>query len=76
MTLMSVNARWPRLPQPESWKNRSIEERARAIESACRTALQLLTAAPDRDARLTRVDPVPASTRALLRRLAARCTDG
>jgi len=72
---MSAKARWPQLPQPESWRDRSIEERAWAIESACRTALQLLAAAPDREARLARIDPVPASTRALLRRLAARRAD-
>lgn len=72
---MSAGAPWPQLPEPESWRDRSIEERARAIESACRTALQLLASAPDRALRLARIDPVPASTRALLRRLAARRTD-
>jgi hypothetical protein len=72
---MSAKARRPQPPQPESWRKRSLEERARGIESACRTALQLLAAVPDRDARLARIDPVPASTRALLRRLAARRTD-
>jgi hypothetical protein len=33
--------------------------------------MQLLEDAPDREARLRRIDPVPPSTRALIRRLAA-----
>jgi hypothetical protein len=73
---MSTQRRWPRLPPAPSWKGRSIEERAQAVESACRTAMQLLAALPDRDARLQRVDPLPASSRALLRRLAAQQRDG
>ncbi|HUI25259.1 MAG TPA: hypothetical protein VL403_04170 [Candidatus Kryptonia bacterium] len=47
-------------------------ERGQAIEAACRAAMQLLQGVPDRQARLRRIDPVPASTRALLRRLAAQ----
>jgi len=53
-----------------------MEERARAVESACRLAIQLLDGAPDRAARLARIDPVPESTRALLRRLADVQRDG
>jgi hypothetical protein len=48
-----------------------MEDRAEAIELACRAAMQLLEGAPDRDERLRHVDHVPFSTRALLRRLAA-----
>lgn len=51
---------------------RSVDERARAIVAACRAAMQMLEGMPDREERLSRTDPVPASTRALLRRLAAR----
>ena len=47
-------------------------ERALAIEAACRAAMQLIESAPDRLARLRRIDPVPDSTRALLCRLAAQ----
>jgi hypothetical protein len=61
---------WPRLRKDPEWRGRSVEERARAVELACRTAIQLLSDARDREARLTRIDPVPPSTRALLRRLA------
>jgi hypothetical protein len=38
--------------------------------------MQLLDALPDREARLSRIDPVPASTVALLRRLVAQRRDG
>jgi hypothetical protein len=62
---------WPRLQSPPSWRARSIAERDRGIVVACRTAMQILEAAPDRARRLMRIDPVPASTRAHLRRLAA-----
>jgi hypothetical protein len=48
-----------------------VAERARAIESACRTAIELLQDSEEREARLRRIDPVPASTRAIIRRLAA-----
>jgi hypothetical protein len=34
--------------------------------------MELLEDSKDREARLTRIDPVPASTRAIIRRLAAR----
>ena len=49
----------------------SIAERARAIENACRTALELLEDSKDREARLRHIDPLPASTCAIIRRLAA-----
>jgi hypothetical protein len=65
-------AKWPKLPKSPSLRNISIASRAQAIETACRTAMELLEHSPQREARLRRIDPVPASTRALLRRLAAR----
>jgi hypothetical protein len=68
---MTRKRAWPKLHEASSWRERTIEERARAIEQACRAALQLLADSPDRVARLRRVDPVPPSTLALLRRLAA-----
>jgi len=63
---------WPKLRDASSWRGRTVEERAQAIEKACRAAVELLAASPDRAGRLRRVDPVPPSTRALLQRLAAR----
>jgi hypothetical protein len=68
--------RWPRLEPAESWRGRSIAERNRAIQAACRTAMQILDGVPDRRARLARIDPVPASTHVLLRRLAAQHRHG
>ena len=61
----------PRLRDAPSWRGASIAERARAIENACRTAIELLEDSKDREARLSRIDPVPSSTRAIIRRLAA-----
>jgi hypothetical protein len=55
---------------PPSWRERSIAERDEALQLACRGAMQLLDALPDPAERLRRHDPVPASTVALLRRLA------
>jgi hypothetical protein len=49
-----------------------MSERAAAVEAACRMAVQLLADLPSRAGRLQHVDPVPSSTRDLLRRLAAR----
>jgi hypothetical protein len=72
---MARRTSWPQLQREPSWADRPLAERARAIEAACRTAMQLLENAPDRQARLNRIDPVPASTRALLRRLAASRPD-
>lgn len=69
---MRGSSHWPKLREAPSWRGRGFEERARAIEDACRSAIQILSSSPDRLARLRRIDPVPASTRALLRRLAAR----
>lgn len=69
---MSHERPWPRLEKGESWRARSLEERARAVESACRTAMQLLAGSSNRARRLARIDPVPASTLAHLRRLARR----
>lgn len=71
-TLDHVKAgrRWPKLlPVPP--RVGSVAERALAVELACRSAMQLLEGLPDRDERLRRVDPIPASTTAHLRRLAA-----
>lgn len=68
---MAENRPWPKLRDGASWRDRSVGERARAIEQACRTAVQLLAGSPDRATRLRRIDPVPPSTRALLRRLRA-----
>jgi len=62
---------WPKLRDTGSWCGRSVEERARGVEQACRAAMQMLAGSPDRAARLRRIDPVPPSTRALLRRLCA-----
>jgi hypothetical protein len=64
--------RWPRLREAPSWRGASVAERARAIESACATAIELLQDSKEREARLRRIDPVPSSTRAIIRRLAAR----
>ena len=71
---MALSTGWPRLQAAPSWRERSVEERAQAIEAACRAAVQILAASTpqQRQARLARVDPVPPSTRALLRRLAAQ----
>jgi hypothetical protein len=63
--------RWPRLREAPSWRGASVAERARAIESACRTAIELLQDSKEREARLRSIDPVPASTRTIIRRLAA-----
>lgn len=68
---MATSRRFPQLDPAPSWANRSVEERARAIEAACAAAIQLLEDAPDRESRLHRLDPVPASTRAIIRRLAS-----
>jgi hypothetical protein len=64
--------KWPKLRDAPSWRGASVAERARAIESACRTALELLEDSKEREARLRHIDPVPGSTRAIIRRLAAR----
>jgi len=64
-------AKWPKLREAPSWRGVGIAERARAIENACRTALELLEDSKDREARLRHIDPLPASTRAIIRRLAA-----
>jgi len=61
----------PRLREAPSWRGASLAERARAIESACRTAIELLEDSNEREARLRRIDPVPRSTRDIIRRLAA-----
>lgn len=66
---------WPSLQPAPVPRYRSVEAQARAVEAACRTAIQLLEGAPDRDRMRARVDPVPQSTRAHLRRLAARSRD-
>jgi hypothetical protein len=63
---------WPKLEAGDSWRSRSLEERATAIESACRTAMQILEGSSDRARRLAHVDPVPASTLRHLRRLARK----
>jgi hypothetical protein len=63
--------RWPQLESPPSWAGRSLEERARGVEAACAAAIQLLGDGPDRARRLMQIDPVPASTRAIIRRLAS-----
>ena len=62
----------PKLLAPDTWRNRSTDERASAIEAACRGAMQLLQDADDREDRLRRVDQLPESTRRHIRRLAAR----
>jgi len=71
MRIMASPDTWPSLEPDSSWKDRSEADHAAGIVVACRSAMQLLAGAPDRDARLERIDPVPASTRALLRRLAS-----
>jgi hypothetical protein len=63
---------WPRLAPADLWRDRSLEERAAAVEAACKAAMQILEDASDREARLHRIDPVPESTRQHLRRLASR----
>ena len=71
---MKNGPKWPRLREAPSWRGASLAERARAIENACRTAIELLEDSEDREARLGRIDPVPTSTRAIIRRLAASGT--
>jgi hypothetical protein len=63
--------KFPRLREAPSWRGASVVERARAIENACRTAMELLEDSKEREARLRRIDHVPSSTRAIIRRLAA-----
>lgn len=70
MEAMRNDASWPRLQPAPSWRARSLAERDRGIVAACHSAMQLLQEVPDRAARLARVDPLPPSTRAHLRRLA------
>lgn len=65
------SAKWPKLREAPGWRGASVAERARAIENACRTAMELLEDSKEREARLRRIDPVPNSTRAIIRRLAA-----
>ena len=60
-------SKWPKLREAPSWRGAGIAERARAIENACRTALELLEDSKDREARLRHIDPLPASTRAIIR---------
>jgi hypothetical protein len=69
---MTERRRWPILEPAPSWRDRTPADHARGIELACEAALQLLAERPDRAARLDHADPVPASTRALLRRLAVQ----
>jgi hypothetical protein len=64
-------SKWPKLSDAPSWRGASVAERARAIENACRTAMELLEDSKEREARLRRTDPVPSSTRVIIRRLAA-----
>ncbi len=64
--------KWPKLRDAPSWRGASVAERARAIENACRTAIELLEDSKEREARLLRIDPVSISTRSIIRRLAAR----
>lgn len=67
---MRPDRSWPEIEGADSWRDRSLEERALAIESACRAAMQILEGSPDRERRLSRGDPLPPSTLDLLRRLA------
>jgi hypothetical protein len=62
--------KWPTLLETPSWRGVGVAARARAIENACRTAMELLQDSEQREARLRRIDPVPPSTRAIIRRLA------
>jgi hypothetical protein len=64
--------KWPKLRDAPSWRGASVAERACAIENACRTAIELLEDSNEREARLRHIDPVSSSTRAIIRRLAAR----
>jgi hypothetical protein len=64
-------SKWPTLRDAPSWRGASVADRARAIENACRTAIELLEDSKEREARLRRIDPIPRSTRAIIRRLAA-----
>lgn len=69
---MTQDESWPRLHPARRWPDDSDAKRGDAVEAACRTAMQLLQDVPDRERYLARLDPVPRSTRALLRRLASR----
>lgn len=62
--------RGPRLLPPEGWSERSVAERARALESACIAAMQIIASTPEGGERLARIDPVPASTLRIIRKLA------
>jgi hypothetical protein len=68
---MKSGRKLPKLREAPSWRGASLEERARALEAACAGAMELLEYSKEREARLRRIDPIPASTRAILRRLAA-----
>ena len=68
---MKSSPKWPKLREAPSWHGASQAERARAIENACRTAMEMLADSKEREARLRRIDPVPKSTLAIIRRLAA-----
>lgn len=60
---------WPTLPY-DTWRGRSIEERAEGIALVCQAAMELIDSSDDAESRLKTPDPLPASTKALLRRLA------
>jgi hypothetical protein len=60
----------PELLSPDRWSDRSVAEHARGLESACATAMQIIASTPEGRERLLRLDPVPASTIRIIRRMA------
>src|SRR5207249_678538 len=40
---------WPKLRDAASSRDRPVEERARAVEQACRAAMQMLAGSPERE---------------------------
>jgi hypothetical protein len=56
----------------ESWSERSVRERALALESACSAAIEIMTSTGNLEERLGRIDPIPASTLRVIRALTAK----
>ncbi len=58
----------------EPYRGMTQEERARDLRRACRAAVRLLAARPDRERVLAHVDPLPESSRRALARLRAQAS--
>jgi hypothetical protein len=68
--LLKPRLAWPRLMEDDPGRSETGNDRGRLVEAACRGAMLILESRKDRSAVLRRQDPVPTSTRELLRRLA------